>query len=328
MARTIVNDDIMIPLARSLAINTTIKELDLSDNDNVTATGWNAFLAIFENPTSSALEKLDLSFNSINDDAVYNLTSSLAGNSKLRELDISGAYNLTDAGCEYFSAVLQSPTTALERLQLRYNFMRGETMVSLADALANNSTLEELLVSSEDALDDTVSDGWAAFTRILCDKSSIMATYNSNHTLRQLICDEEFSEDDLPGDICSLLQINRKHDKIKAARIKIIKTHFTGGNCADIIEPFIGMETKVLPRAIAWALNDCHNEHADGSWGEGFDLAYQLISRSMVPILSGADGNSKKSKQRKRCLALLKHIDSMNEEEACDNYISHLANMM
>ena len=71
--------------------------------------------------------------------------------------------------------------------------------------------------------------------------------YHSNHTL-QKICDPYF-EDRLPGDVRSCLQLNRENRISQTARLKIIETHFREG---FIVQPFVDMEWKVLPRAIAW----------------------------------------------------------------------------
>jgi hypothetical protein len=70
----------------------------------------------------------------------------------------------------------------------------------------------------------TSNDSGAAFSRMLCNTSSISSTYNSNHTLEKL-CREDFNSA-LPANIMSLLRINRESSKIQAARIKIINTHF------------------------------------------------------------------------------------------------------
>ncbi|KAL7554038.1 hypothetical protein ACHAWF_017405 [Thalassiosira exigua] len=83
---------------------------------------------------------------------------------------------------------------------------------------------------------------WGAFSSVVCSKTSIIATYTSNHTLQQL---------ELPGvprDIVSLLELNKESNG-QAAYLKIINAHFSG----DFdVQPFVEMDMKVLPHAVAW----------------------------------------------------------------------------
>ena len=42
-------------------------------------------------------------------------------NNKLKERDLNNSHYVTATGCETFSAVLQNPDTALEKVNLGYN---------------------------------------------------------------------------------------------------------------------------------------------------------------------------------------------------------------
>ena len=88
-----------------------------------------------------------------------------------------------------------------------------------ADTLMNNESLRYLIFCRN-------NDSYASFTCILCSKSSILGTYQSNHTLERLCSDN--SESWLPVELTSVLQINRENSKSQIARLKIIKTHFSG----------------------------------------------------------------------------------------------------
>ena len=151
-------------------------------------------------------------------------------------------------------------------------------MTSFADALANNNMLRELnlvLVNSY--------DGYAAFSNILCNNASILSTFHSNHSLEKLCHTDE--ERSLPENFRSLLRINRENSNSQAARIKIIKTHFSGCNINTQI--FARMEVHVLPTVIAWMGRD------GGSDGNG-DLLFAFL-RSM-PLLWDTKSKSKKRK--------------------------------
>ena len=101
------------------------------------------------------------------------------------------------------------------------------------------------------------SIGYAAFTRLLCNSSSIMSTYQSNHTLTRL-CDRSCLKN-LPEDLRFLLQLNEKNSVSQAARLKIIKTHFSGSEIN--MQPFISMDLCVRPHAIAWMVRDVNAFH-------------------------------------------------------------------
>ena len=107
---------------------------------------------------------------------------------------------------------------------------------------------------------------------VLCNESSIIATYQSNHTLDDLGegGESHLHDNYLPEDINSLLRVNRENGKHQAARLKIIRTHFSGVNIN--LEPFLDMGLKMLPHAVAWMGGDDGTDDVERSWDEGFDL--------------------------------------------------------
>mmetsp|Transcript_26263 Transcript_26263/g.56390 ORF Transcript_26263/g.56390 Transcript_26263/m.56390 type:complete len:298 (-) Transcript_26263:221-1114(-) len=297
----------MTSLTNSLTNNSSLRTLNLSDNcDITTAAGWQAFSAVLQSH-HSVLETLDLSYIDINDEALNSLTNALVGNNMLRELYLQGT-RITTTGWEAFSAVLRSRTSALEKLDLTFSLLNDDTLRSFANALANNNNLKELLITDiDDDYDDITSNGWVAFLPLLCNTSSIMDTYHSNHTLEKL-CEEQ-SEDELPEDMQSFLQLNRQYKQHQAARLKIIRSHFS----VDInLQPFMDMDLNVLPHAIAWIAQDFEtnaggtlgegmgmdlnalpnvitwsfDSDAEGTWNKGFELLYQF-SLSVLPVLLG-----------------------------------------
>ena len=58
----------------------------------------------------------------------------------------------------------------------------------------------------------------------------------------------------MPEDLKYLLQLNRDNSKSQAARLKIIKTHFSGREIN--MQPFTKMGLSVRPHAIAWMARD------------------------------------------------------------------------
>jgi len=152
-------------------------------------------------------------------------------------------------------------------------------MTSFADALANNNLLRELNLEFE----NVSYDGYAAFNNILCNETSILSTYHSNHSLKELCRTSNASS--LPENLRSLLRFNKENSYSQAARIKIIRTHFSGSNINTQI--FARMEVHVLPTVIAWMGRD------GGCDGNG-DLLFAFL-RSM-PLLCDTKSVSKKRK--------------------------------
>lgn len=84
---------------------------------------------------------------------------------------------------------------------------------------------------------------------VLCNSSGIIGTYHSNRMLHVLY--EDGGEDVLPEDLRSLLRLNRENGESRDSSLEIIKTqHFGGSNIKS--QPFVEMELRALPRAIAW----------------------------------------------------------------------------
>ena len=148
------------------------------------------------------------------------------------------------------------------------------------DLLANNRTLTELSIGGVTRPDPSCGNP-AAFTCILYDTSNILNTYNSNHTVEKL-CEEDrywFSKE-----LTSVLRINKENDMNQAARIKIIKAHFSG----PVIDTqvFTDMKLNVLPSAIAWM-------GRGGVNGEIIDLLF-LYFRSMSSVCDPKNKNKKR----------------------------------
>ena len=246
---------------------------------NMTIAGWLAFLQPLQDP-SCRLKKLDLTSNAnaITDEVAAVLTNALANISMLRELDLSYS-DVTATGWVGFSTVLRNPNSALEILDLSGNHINDHVMTSFADVLANNNMLRELNLD----LENVSYDGYAAFNNILCNNASILSTYHSNHSLEKLC--HTINESSLPEDLRSLLRINREKSNSQAARIKIIKTHFSGSNINTQI--FARMEVHVLPTVIAWM------GRGGGSDVNG-DLLFAFL-RSM-PLLCDTKSKSKQMK--------------------------------
>lgn len=216
------------------------------------------------------LLKLNLSCNGFSNEDVTHLANSLTNNCRLIELDISINSEVTSSGWRAFAAVLQNPNSALEKVDLTGNQINNDVLVSFANSLAGNKKLKELILDDEE---DTIITNWDVLSDMLCKKSSIMDTFNSNHTLHTIFSYNEDSH--LPSDFLALLLLNSEHTKFEAARRKILSVHFSG----DFnMQPFIDMNAKVVPHAIAWVARDEH----------GSSFLYQFVR--YTSFFLGVDG--------------------------------------
>ena len=247
-------DEVLVSLINALANNSRLRKLYLSFNSFFLG-GWLALVQLLQRP-SCCIECLQLGGSNLSDDIIVPLANALSNNSRLRELSLSNNGDVTAVGWEALVGVFRNPNSTLEVLDLSNNRIDDQVMVPLADVLANNEKLKALTIGYRTDMlfrpHVTSNDSGAAFSRMLCNTSSILGTYNSNHTLEKL-CREDF-DSALPANIMSLLRINRESSKIQAARIKIINTHFSG-TCMNT-QVLTDMELNVIPIAIGWMGRD------------------------------------------------------------------------
>jgi len=113
--------------------------------------------------------------------------------------------------------------------------------IALVDALKGNKSMEEMCFDPDSAR--VTSVGWSAFSKLLCDTSSVNATYLSNHYLTTI---GTYDDEDAPEEVNQLLSSN-KHPAEHVAIHKILKSH------PDFdMEPFFEWKLKVLPIVVSW----------------------------------------------------------------------------
>lgn len=288
----LITDDVLTSMAASLAKNKHVKRLDLaacnhfSSTNNITISGWRALFGYLKSPRC-VLSHLDISENNINDAAIASLVSSLMENCKLKKLNLSGN-SITKEGLHSFLAVLQSQKSALDDLDLSYLGVTDETAIRYADELSTNNKLKR--ISFFDTDQAITSTGLASFSRVLCDKSSIMNTFLSNHTLESV---EHWDSWGPTDELAMLLKINQTNNNSDAARLKIIKAHFSGNDSK--LQSLIGLPLEVLPHIIHWIGRGSSNstENRDNNVGR---LMYQFI-RARPTLVQEGKNNLKRKRQ-------------------------------
>ena len=189
-----LDDEGVIAIGESLAMNKTLKKLDMSHNIGITSDGWIQFFNVLLQSKCS-LEELNVSRNSIDDEGAEALVNLLITMHDFHTLHLRYS-DCTANGLRTFTRLLQ-PSSKVTTLDLGMNEFSDEVVNDFVDMLANNSTLTTLHIGGDEITDRS----WAALSHALCDETSIKNTYSSNHTLHTL---EKFDDDvqaEIPYDL-------------------------------------------------------------------------------------------------------------------------------
>jgi hypothetical protein len=221
------------------------------------------------------------------------LVRGIAQNISIRHLSIyPSIYGyLGEAGDHLLSSlptVLQSESCCLTSLALRSIPLGDDTAVALADALKGNKSLKYLYLDPA-ALTSLTSDGWSAFSRLLCDTSSVSNTYHSNHTLREIGSSLDMTRSHYPQDVKQLLALNEQTDKHDVAIKKILKYH---PNNFDV-GPFLGDEGKLVPLVMSWFERVRGTSVLKAKW-------FQRVIRGISSEKAAVDGYRSHSSHKKR----------------------------
>ena len=165
---------------------------------------------------------------------------------------------------------------------------RDDIIIELANVLENNDTLKVLNLGTlssgirQHHIDEDQSFGFKALTRILCNRSSVDATFMSNHTLQTVSVyiqhGHVYQSAVLPSHLTDMLTLNENSNKFEVSRQKILQCHFD----EDTQQEFVNMELEVLPHALAWCGED--------------QRGVSLLLRIIQSFPSLFDSNSKRNK--------------------------------
>ena len=138
------NDD-ALALGAALSVNNSLREINLSSNRGICKlSGWQAIAVSLENP-NTALQNLDLRWNTVNTDAAATaFAQSLANNNTLRRLHIDGSSSITETGWNAFRRALCS-NNALERIYVEGHLPYDVAHILRANEEASKSRAAGLL---------------------------------------------------------------------------------------------------------------------------------------------------------------------------------------
>ncbi|KAK1734035.1 leucine-rich repeat protein [Skeletonema marinoi] len=262
LEQTNMDNDGVAVLAAGLARLPTLKKLDLSNN-RIGDQGLQALVGGLG--CCNLLEELYLSRNmllgsglgmrslgtfvqrtnmqslflsdTVNDEGLQCLVDGMANCDRLKKLALSYNNNLmTAVGLRSLSSLFRSERCTLCNLLLGY--LDDDGAIALANGLIGNKSLKTVEFSRS----GITERGWTAFSKLLCDTSSVNNTYLSNHTLETLGGYGVHT----PSDIMKYLKLNRVSQKNAALR-KILDSH------PDIdVEPLFQWKLKCLPLVVRW----------------------------------------------------------------------------
>lgn len=202
------------------------------------------------NTLASTLQKckdiryISLTESGLNDAHLAKLASACRVLDQLKVLELRRNI-ISRYGCESLAALLrQDSSCSLTTICLGTNVIDDSCAILLANSLAKNKTLKKLYLDYNTRI---TRCGWDALSRVLCNTSTINATYYSNHTLTSL--GEYFADGtlNLPNKLSSLLALN-KGSSIKIIAMKKILLHHPHFD----IEPFFEFDLKLLPFLVGW----------------------------------------------------------------------------
>ena len=198
---------------------------------------------------TTTIQKLGLPHDYINDEEIEVLVNDFFHMNQLQELNLGCNTLITIKGWRAVATLLELPHTKLETLNIYNNNIGNDGALVFANALGSNSTLKTLGLRDN----GITAEGWAPFSKLLCDTSSVNNTYMSNHTLQsfghnvQAVPGEVISYQTLNGGEDQTISGNRRTEQQKVATRKILQNHSHFN-----MRPFFEWEFKVLPIMMRW----------------------------------------------------------------------------
>ena len=285
-----MNAAVLSSISSNIAHSKKLNKLCLRGNEDI---GWSGWKSLFEYVGGSecCLEKLSVANTNMSNDKMDMLTAALSKNSSLATLNIAFNDNVTIDGLRGFGTVFQSCNSVLKAICI--NCLDDEVARLFSDCLSNNSKLKVVMRPHLPQSDEVrlTHVGVKALENAVCNKTDIMATYNSNHTLHDLSsCLFHLPDEVKVTDLNGLLDLNKNWIPSYCARLKILKCHFSGTEVN--LKPFFDMSLELLPHAIYWVGDASENDMTDST-----SLMYQLIKG--VPSMFDVKGKRKRKRTRR-----------------------------
>ena len=184
-----------------------------------------------------------------------------------------GYHGLNAQACAELASLLENPNKTIKCLDLTLNTIDDEGVQVLANAVAGNTTLRLLALNFCDSI---TSAGFDTILGVVCNPSSINATFESNHTLEQVRGGSGTFRTTDDQSFCLKANGESHPNKAYAARMKIFHFHLSG----DFdMSPFRDMDIELLPAVLAWVGKDCERNHSPGAGSKPnqINVCYRIL---------------------------------------------------
>ncbi|XP_072890975.1 NACHT, LRR and PYD domains-containing protein 12-like isoform X2 [Hemitrygon akajei] len=230
-------------LASALSTNTSLTELDLSNN-KLGDSGVKLVSVALRNPECK-IQRLRLWDVGLTDSGAEDLASALSTKSSLTELDLS--YNkLGDSGVKLVSVALRNPECKIQKLELYNVGLTDSGAEDLVSALSTNPSLTELYLSNNDLGDSGVKLVSAALRNPECkiqklwlnsvgltdsgaeDLASVLST---NPSLTEL----DLSYNKLGDSGVKLVSVALRNPECKIQKLELYNVGLTDSGAEDLV---------------------------------------------------------------------------------------------
>ncbi len=171
-----IDDEGLHALVEGLKHCRNLTSLTLYGNLMITEEGSRSLSTLFQSDDCQ-LEDLNLGRMNIVDDGMAALAHGLASLTSLKTLYLRDM-SISNQGLHHLAEHCN-----LCKLSFWDIHLGDDGAVALANGLIRNKSLTELTFSRDSGI---TARGWSAFSKLLCDKSSVNNTYLSNHTLLRI----------------------------------------------------------------------------------------------------------------------------------------------
>ncbi|KAL9182980.1 hypothetical protein ACHAXT_004259 [Thalassiosira profunda] len=145
-----IHDGGLVALGNALRSNSALRSLRMGHSDTDGSAGWRGLATALQSPTLP-LERIDMKGCELDDEGINSLANGLAGNSKVKELDLS-ELDISSVGWREFFQRIQGSRLALETLILTENDIDDESVSAMVASLGSVSSLKVLGLWMNDSI--------------------------------------------------------------------------------------------------------------------------------------------------------------------------------
>jgi len=234
------------------------------------------------------LKRIRINHTNMADEQLMQMVESVKGHQSLEDLRLDHN-RIGNVGCGALATLLQDSSCNLVTLHLNYNHINNEGVIAIANSLASNNKLKELVIGGNHMHNQHIVED--AFFGVLCNTTSINATYSSNHTLTKL----PLPNFHMGNQLLSLLKLNMGTNKKYVAIKKILRYHpniemeqlFEWGSKDEqnlLSLPYVVSWFNRADEAVEHVIESGYNSDLDYYYNVRDDYDYQVEEEKLTAI--------------------------------------------